>query len=71
MVLLLVKGEKRCSGQLLFAYFGPFWKEINIRVFENEEQSVEGLKHAFLYNLWDWSGLFLISGPSSIADFVA
>ena len=24
MVLSLVKDEKMCSGQLLFAYFGPF-----------------------------------------------
>ena len=42
----------------------------NKRAFENEEQSGQGLKYAFLCNLWDWSRLFLIFGPSSVVDFV-
>ena len=46
------------------------WKERNRRAFGNEEQYVQGLEHAFLCNLWNWSRLFLFFGPSLVVDFV-
>ena len=53
-----------------FCLFWTIWKERNRRAFKNEEQSIQHLKCVFLCNLWNWSRLFLSSGPSSILDFV-
>ena len=50
--------------------FWTIWKKRNRRAFEVEEQSIQGLKQAFLCNLWDWARLFLTFGPSSVVDFV-
>lgn len=38
--------------------------------FNNEEHPDQGIKLAFLCNLWAWSKLYIPLGSSSIVDFV-
>lgn len=50
--------------------FWTMWKERNNRAFDNEEHLDQGIKVAFLSNLWVWGNLYIPFGPSSIVDFV-
>ena len=46
------------------------WKERNNRALDNKELSVQGIELIFSCNLWAWSKLFIVSGLSSIVNFV-
>lgn len=38
----------------LYTFFGQFWKERDIIVFENEDFSIQRLKNYFVCRLWNW-----------------
>ena len=44
-----------------FMPFLDFWKERNSRAFDNEGQSIQGLKSSFACNLWAWCKMHLVS----------
>ena len=64
------KERKKVWFSAPLCLFWIVWKEINSKVFENEEQSIHGCKSVLLCNLWAWTRGFFGSSPPSVVDFV-
>ena len=50
--------------------FWTIWKERNSKTFDNEGQSIQGLKSSFSCNLGAWCKMHIVPRPHSLIDFV-